>query len=93
MDKAEENANFTDVKTLTAEELASSAEAFLRGLLNELGATATVTTGELTDDVVEVLIGGDDLGMLIGPKGATLLALQELTRIVLQRHAPRRNAG
>jgi len=33
-----------------------------------------------------VLITGDGLGTLIGPRGATLLALQELTRIVLQRH-------
>jgi spoIIIJ-associated protein len=39
------------------------------------------------DDVVELEITGDDLGTLIGPKGATLLALQEITRIVVQRHS------
>jgi spoIIIJ-associated protein len=35
--------------------------------------------------VVELLITGENLGTLIGPKGATLLALQELTRTVMQR--------
>jgi spoIIIJ-associated protein len=88
MDKADDNVSFTDAKTVTTEELASSAEAFLRGLLKELGTTAAVTSDLQADDAVEVLISGDDLGMLIGPKGATLLALQELTRIVLQRHRP-----
>ena len=28
---------------------------------------------------------GDDLGLLIGPKGQTLIAIQELTRTVVQR--------
>jgi spoIIIJ-associated protein len=88
MDKAEEPANFSDVKTVPTEDLIAGAEAFLQGLLNELGATATISSSQLTDDVVEVLVTGDDLGTLIGPKGATLLALQELTRIVVQRHAP-----
>jgi spoIIIJ-associated protein len=87
MDKDEQQASFSDVKTIPTEELASSAEAFLRGLLKELGATATVTSSQ-AEDVIEVLVTGDDLGTLIGPKGATLLALQELTRIILQRHVP-----
>jgi spoIIIJ-associated protein len=88
MDKAEEPANFSDVKTVPTEDLIAGAEAFLQGLLNELGTTATISSSQLADDVVEVLVTGDDLGTLIGPKGATLLALQELTRIVVQRHTP-----
>jgi spoIIIJ-associated protein len=88
MDKDEERANFSDVKTVPTEDLIAAAEAFLKGLLNELGATATISSNQLADDVVEVVVTGDDLGTLIGPKGATLLALQELTRIVVQRHTP-----
>ncbi|MGD0045142.1 MAG: R3H domain-containing nucleic acid-binding protein, partial [Isosphaeraceae bacterium] len=63
------------------------AEGFLQGLLSELGAHATITSNELSDEVVELRIEGEGLGTLIGPKGATLLALQELTRTVLQRQA------
>jgi spoIIIJ-associated protein len=60
-------------------------EEFLKGLLAELGVPATVLAHQTADDTVELSIEGDDLGALIGPKGATLVALQELTRAVLQR--------
>lgn len=82
----EEGTSFGGVNAASIEEQARLAEEFLRGLLSELGATATVTSSEQAEGVIEVLISGDDLGTLIGPKGTTLLALQELTRIVLQRH-------
>jgi spoIIIJ-associated protein len=71
-----------------AAEQARLAESFLRGLLSKLGATATVGSLQQPNGIVEVLIDGDGLGTLIGPKGATLLALQELTRIAVQRQAP-----
>jgi spoIIIJ-associated protein len=50
-----------------------------------MGAQATITSEELAEGVVELLITGENLGTLIGPKGATLLALQELTRTAMQR--------
>jgi spoIIIJ-associated protein len=34
---------------------------------------------------VNLSLSGNDLGLLIGPKGATLLALQDITRTVVQR--------
>jgi spoIIIJ-associated protein len=37
------------------------------------------------DEEMEVQVNGDDLGLLVGPKGNTLLALQDLTRVVAQR--------
>lgn len=40
------------------------------------------------DDAVELAITGEDLGLLIGPKGQTLQAIQELSRSVLQRQRP-----
>ena len=79
-----EGANFSEVGTASIEEQVRLAEEFLRGLLDQLGSAASVSSHELTDGVVELVIDGDNLGTLIGPRGATLLALQELTRTVLQ---------
>jgi spoIIIJ-associated protein len=81
---AREGANFSEVGTASIEEQTRLAEEFLRGLLAELGSSATVSSHDLADGVVELVIDGDNLGTLIGPRGATLLALQELTRTVLQ---------
>jgi spoIIIJ-associated protein len=78
-------ANFSEVKTASVEEQVALGEQFVRGLLAEMGAQATITSEELAEGVVELLITGESLGTLIGPKGATLLALQELTRTVMQR--------
>jgi spoIIIJ-associated protein len=79
-----EGANFSEVGTASIEEQVRLAEEFLQGLLEQFGSSATVSSNELTDGVVELVIDGDNLGTLIGPRGATLLALQELTRTVLQ---------
>jgi spoIIIJ-associated protein len=67
------------------------ARQFLDGLLAQFGATGTVTVTELDEDTVEVAVQGDDLGLLIGQKGATLSALQEVTRTVVQRQTGGRN--
>jgi spoIIIJ-associated protein len=72
-------------------EQAAVAEAFLTGLLAELGSEGTVTWREVDEDTVEVAITGDELGSLIGPKGATLTALQDVTRTVVQRRTGGRN--
>ena len=68
----------------SVQEQATAAEEFLSGLVGAFGLTATVTSEEV-DEAVEVRIDGDDLGLLIGPKGRTLWALQELTKTVVQR--------
>ncbi len=70
---------------LPVQEQIQRGEEFLKGLLAELGVPATVLAHEIGDDTVELSIEGDDLGALIGPKGTTLMALQELTRAILQR--------
>ena len=61
------------------------AEAFLTGLLDTFGAPYTLERRELDDDLVELNVQGEGLGLLIGPKGQTLAAVQELTRTVVQR--------
>jgi spoIIIJ-associated protein len=68
----------------SVEEQATAAEEFLSGLVEAFGFDATVRAVEV-DDAVEVSIDGEDLGLLIGPKGRTLWALQELTKTVVQR--------
>ncbi len=61
-------------------------EEFLSGLVSAFGVTGTVTKSLLDDgDTIELAIEGDEVGMLIGPRGATLAAIQELTRTVAQR--------
>jgi spoIIIJ-associated protein len=75
---------------MTLEEQGEVGRAFLAGLLTEYGATATVETRLLDEDTVEIVALGDDLGLLVGPRGSTLAALQDLTRAVVQRQCPSR---
>ncbi len=58
---------------------------FLAGLLGELGMKGNVAASQPDEDTLAVDVDGGDLGVLIGPKGTTLLALQDLTRTVVQR--------
>lgn len=67
-------------------EQAQVAKQFVEGLLQTMGIEGSTTTVvEVDEDTSEVQVTGDDLGLLIGPKGATLLALQDLARTVVQR--------
>ena len=63
------------------------AETFLTGLLETFGAPFTIDQRPLDDDLVELSVKGEDLGLLIGPRGQTLAAVQELTRTVVQRRS------
>jgi spoIIIJ-associated protein len=70
---------------VSIEEQVELAETFTRGLVERFGMPATVTARADGDDDVMVDIEGDDLGLLIGPKAATLDAVQELVRTTVQR--------
>jgi spoIIIJ-associated protein len=68
------------------EEQAEAAEVFTRGVVEAFGAPARVGTQiSHDDDTVLVEITGENLGLLVGPRGATLHALEELVRTVVQR--------
>ena len=67
------------------EEQGEVATEFLRGVLERFGADADVVAHRIDEDTVELRIDGEDLGRLIGPKGAALQSLQELSRTVVQR--------
>jgi len=66
------------------EEQAAAAERFTQGLVDafDLGARAKSV---IDDEVVVVEVTGENLGLLVGPKGATLHAIEELVRTVVQR--------
>ena len=69
------------------EEQGQVAQDFLQGLMGELGLGAEIRVARPRpdEDTLELNLEGDDLGLLIGQKGITLFALQDLTRTVVQR--------
>ncbi|MDP9403552.1 MAG: single-stranded DNA-binding protein [Actinomycetota bacterium] len=74
--------------------LAQQAEAateFLAGLVGAIAGVGRVEVHEIDEHTVEVAVVGDGLGLLIGPSGATLAAVQDLTRTAVQRRTGGRN--
>lgn len=60
---------------------------FLDGLLGAFSLEGDVNRVEVDDETLELAMEGADLGLLIGPKGQTLAAIQDLARTYLQRTA------
>ena len=77
-------------ESLTLEQQGEAAQQFLAGLVHEFGLDATVAFTEVDEDTVQVSASGDDLGLLVGPRGATLAAVQDLTRTFVQRQSENR---
>lgn len=61
-----------------------SAADFLNGLVTAFGATGSVTVSREGEEI-DVRVDGTDLGLMVGPGGATLLAIQDLVRVASQR--------
>ena len=57
---------------------------FLSGLVSAFGTKGDVTVNREADEI-EVRVDGTELGLMVGPGGATLLAIQDLTRVASQR--------
>jgi spoIIIJ-associated protein len=74
-------------ESLTLEQQGEAAREFVAGLVREFGLDADVDFVELDEDTVQVAATGDDLGLLVGPRGATLSAVQDLTRTFVQRQS------
>jgi spoIIIJ-associated protein len=75
---------------VTLEEQAEAAKEFMKGLLDAFGYSAAIETRVLDEDTLEVAANGDELGLLVGPRGSTLAALQDVTRTVVQHRFPTR---
>lgn len=75
-----------DGPTVGVAEVRQAAEEFTTGLLSAFGVDGTATsTAEGTEIEVRIDGQGDGLGLLIGPGGRTLLAIQDLARVAAQR--------
>ncbi len=71
---------------VAVEDVRAAAEQFARGLVGAFGLQAT-TSSDVDGSEIEVRIDavGNGLGLLIGPSGRTLLAIQDLARVAAQR--------
>lgn len=72
---------------VTVQEQAEIVQGFVEGLIDAFGMDAEVGSSEIDEDTIEVRVDGDDLGLLVGPRGATLQAIHDLSRSVVQRQA------
>jgi spoIIIJ-associated protein len=77
-------------ESLTLEQQGEAAQQFLSGLVHEFGLDADVSYSEVDEETVQVAATGGDLGLLVGPRGATLAAVQDLTRTYVQRQSENR---
>lgn len=66
------------------QEQADAAKAFLEGLADAFGAQGRAEVELVDEGMIEARLTGEDLGLLIGPKGQTLAAVQELARAAVQ---------
>jgi spoIIIJ-associated protein len=83
----------TMAEGMTLAEQGEIAKGFLVGLLAAMNLEAEVTTKELDEETIEISVDATpptELGVLVGPRGTTLQALQEVTRTVVQAKCPSR---
>lgn len=66
---------------------------FLAGLVDSFGLEGSIEVESVDEDTNEIRVQGSDLGILVGPKGNTLAAVQELSRTVVHRRVPGQAAG
>jgi spoIIIJ-associated protein len=67
-----------------AEQVGQEAVRFVQTLVESFGLEGAASLRRDGDDL-EVTVDGADLGLLVGPRGVTLLAIQDLTRVAAQR--------
>lgn len=65
-------------------DVGAAAVQFMEGLTTAFGASGT-TTLDIDDLDLEVSVDGSELGLLVGPGGRTLNAIQDLARVAAQR--------
>lgn len=78
-------------REMSIESQAEMAKQFVAGVVERFGLAAD-TTSAVEDDTVRIDVVGDNLGLLIGPRGSTADALQELTRTVVQQRREEQSA-
>lgn len=66
------------------QEVGDAAVAFMTGLAEAFGTEAT-TTLAIDETDLDVRVEGSELGLMVGPGGRTLIAVQDLARVASQR--------
>jgi spoIIIJ-associated protein len=84
-EEQQQGADVDEQVDISVDEQADQAVEFTRGLVEAFGAKAEVASRLEDEDTVLVDVTGDNLGLLVGPRGATLAAVEELVRTVVQR--------
>ena len=69
---------------VTPQEVGDAAVAFMNGLTSAFGLSATAEV-DVDGTDLDVRVIGEDLGLLVGPGGRTLTAVQDLVRVAAQR--------
>lgn len=72
-----------DDDSMPVEEQAGVAAEFVSGIVVAMGLEASIRHA-VDDETVLLDVDGDRLGLLVGPRGATLHAIEELARAVVQ---------
>ncbi len=73
--------------TMPLPQQADLAEEFVRGLAERFGTQVEFSREDIDDDEIRITVSGNDLGRMIGRRGTTAGAIDELVRTVLQRQA------
>jgi len=71
-------------QVVDAQQVGEEATRFMSGLLEAFGLQGSVSLVQDGEDL-EVQVAGDELGLLVGPRGSTLQAVQDLARVASQR--------
>lgn len=85
------SAQTIEVDDMVIEQEAKLATDFLTELVEKFGFEVTITTS-IEDSQILININGSELGLLVGPKGVTLDAIQDITRTIVQRSEEERGA-
>ena len=80
----EERAPRTDMPPVDPATVSVAATTFLNGLLAAASLTGSAQATVAGEDI-DINVTGDEVAMFVGTKGATLMAIQDLTRVVSQR--------
>ena len=78
------NPKSSEEQAVDARQVGEEATRFMTGLIESFGYTGDVELVEDGDDL-EVRVHGKELGLLVGPRGTTLQAVQDLARVASQR--------
>jgi spoIIIJ-associated protein len=74
-----------DVDEMSLPEQAAMAAEFAEGFVEAFGVEASVRSEVTEEERVRIEIDGPEVGLLVGPKGVTLSAIEELVRTYVQR--------